>query len=248
MEIVVVAGAAILVGTVLQRLSGTGVGLVVAPVLAILIGPVSGILVTNATTVVSAFLIMLSVRREVEWRRFFWLLPGAIAGALSASLIVRVTPAGWLQLLIGAVVLIALATTFGLPNMPVITSRAAGPAAGIVGGFFNTTAGVAAPVMVIYAKLSQWSHRPFAATMQPTFMSMGIFSIAGKVALGATSLSELPPWWVFLAIVGIVVIGIGAGSLLAGHMSSHAARMVAIVVAALGGLAAATRGILSLVG
>lgn len=248
MQIAIVAGLAILVGTVLQRLSGTGVGLVVAPVLTILIGPVSGILVTNATTVVSAFLIMLSVRRDVDWRRFLVLLPGAVAGALIASVVVRVAPAGWLELMIGAVVLIALATTFGLPTIPVITSPAIGPAAGLVGGFFNTTAGVAAPVMVIYAKFTGWSQRPFAATLQPTFMTMGILSVTGKVALGATSLSELPPWWIFLAVAGIVVLGIGAGSLLAGRISSHASRNVAIVLAALGGVAAVTRGILSLVG
>ncbi|WP_281253398.1 hypothetical protein [Paramicrobacterium agarici] len=36
-----VAGVAILVGAILQRLSGTGVGLVVAPILAMLLGPVA---------------------------------------------------------------------------------------------------------------------------------------------------------------------------------------------------------------
>ena len=62
-EIIVIAALAILVGSVLQRVSGTGVGLVVAPTLALLLGPATGVLVTNATTTVSGFLIMLSARR-----------------------------------------------------------------------------------------------------------------------------------------------------------------------------------------
>ena len=42
MGTVAIIVAAILVGTVLQRISGTGVGLVVAPTLSILLGPVLG--------------------------------------------------------------------------------------------------------------------------------------------------------------------------------------------------------------
>ena len=60
-----VAAVAFLVGTVLQRVSGTGVGLVCAPILALLLGSAQGVLVTNATTTVSGFLIMLAVRRDI---------------------------------------------------------------------------------------------------------------------------------------------------------------------------------------
>ena len=159
LEVVLVAAAAILVGSVLQRLSGTGVGLVVAPVLAILLGPAVGVLTTNATTTVSGFLIMLAVRRDVDWRRYGLIAGTAVLGSLPAAWLVATLPAPVLQVILGAVVLGALATTFGLPQLP----RWSGPLptvlAGAVGGFFNTTAGVAAPVMVIYAKLSQWEQR-----------------------------------------------------------------------------------------
>lgn len=245
-ETAIVAGIAILIGTVLQRLSGTGVGLVVAPVLAVLMGPVVGILVTNATTIMSGFLIMLSVRREVEWRRFVLMLPGIVTGAAVASVVVRAAPQSWLQILIGAVVLIAMATTFGLPNMRVITSQALGPASGLVGGFFNTCAGVSAPVMVIYAKLSDWNQRGFAGTMQPTFTTMGIVSVAAKIGFGAAPASGLPPWWTFGIIAAIVIVGIGIGIGLSKRMSSHAAHNVAITLAGLGGATAIIRGILTL--
>lgn len=94
----IAAGVAILIGATLQRLSGTGVGLVVAPVLAVLIGPVAGILVTNATTVVSGVLILLSMRRDIEWRRYVGFLPGIIVGAVAASFVVRAAPVAWLQI------------------------------------------------------------------------------------------------------------------------------------------------------
>lgn len=242
----IAAGVAILIGATLQRLSGTGVGLVVAPVLAVLIGPVAGILVTNATTVVSGVLILLSMRRDIEWRRYVGFLPGIIVGAVAASFVVRAAPVAWLQILIGGIVLLALATTFGLPDMPHIRSRALGPVTGAIGGFFNTCAGVAAPVMVINAKLTRWPQSAFAATMQPTFLTMGVLSVVSKITLGATTLDELPPLWMFGGIVVVVVFGILIGTFLSARVSSRAARNTAITLAALGGAAALIRGLLAL--
>ena len=50
--VLMIALAAVVLGATLQRASGTGVGLVVAPVLALLYGPAHGVLLTNVTTTV----------------------------------------------------------------------------------------------------------------------------------------------------------------------------------------------------
>lgn len=242
----IVAGVAILIGTILQRLSGTGVGLVVAPILTVLLGPVSGILITNATTVLSGVLLLLSMQRAIEWKRYLAFVPGILVGAVGAAFVVRAAPASWLQIFIGAIVLAALATTFGLPRMPIIQSKALGPVTGAIGAFFNTTAGVAAPVMVINAKLSGWDQKAFAATMQPTFMTMGILSVVTKLSLGASTIAELPPLWMFAPVVVIVLAGIAIGSLLSRRVSSRSARNTAIALATLGGAAALIRGLVSL--
>ncbi|MEV4902695.1 sulfite exporter TauE/SafE family protein [Citricoccus sp. NPDC055426] len=244
--IVIAAVAAILVGSTLQRLSGTGVGLVVAPVLALLMGPALGVFVTNSTTVVSGLLIMLAVVRDVDWKRYLIFLPAALAGAVPAAFLVRELDPAWLNIVIGAVVLVALALTFGTPRVPHVRSRALTAATGMVGGFLNTSAGVAAPAMVMYSKLARWDQRSFAATMQPTFMTMGIFSVATKLAVGATTFDQLPPWWLFPIIVVTVVVGIRVGGWLAGKVSLGAARTVAITLAGLGGAVAVVRGVLML--
>lgn len=244
--LVLAAVAAILVGSTLQRLSGTGVGLVVAPVLALLMGPALGVFVTNSTTVVSGFLIMLAVIRDVDWKRYLLFLPMALLGAVPAAFMVRELDAAWLNIVIGAVVLVALALTFGTPSVPRIRSRFLTAAAGAVGGFLNTSAGVAAPAMVMYSRFARWDQRSFAATMQPTFMTMGIFSVATKLAVGATTFDQLPPWWLFPIIVVTVVVGIRLGAWLAGKVSLGTARTVAITLAGLGGAVAVVRGLLML--
>lgn len=244
--LVFAAVAAILIGSTLQRLSGTGVGLVVAPVLALLMGPALGVFVTNSTTVVSGFLIMLAVIRDVDWKRYLLFLPMALLGAVPAAFMVRELDAAWLNIVIGAVVLVALALTFGTPSVPRIRSGFLTAAAGAVGGFLNTSAGVAAPAMVMYSRFARWDQRSFAATMQPTFMTMGIFSVATKLAVGATTFDQLPPWWLFPIIVVTVVVGIRLGAWLAGKVSLGTARTVAITLAGLGGAVAVVRGLLML--
>lgn len=234
---------AVFVGAALQRLSGTGVGLVVSPVLTLLLGPQLGVFLTNSATVVSGFLIMLAVFREVDWKRYFIILPTALIGAVPAAKMVKAMPAGWLNVVIGAVVVIGLIVTFSMPRVPRLKSSALTGAAGIVGGFLNTAAGVAAPAMVVYSKLSGWPQRSFAATMQPTFMTMGVFSVTVKLLAGTTVVTELPPWWVFLIIIATVLLGMWAGGALARFVTMPAARSLAVALAGLGGIVTIIRGI-----
>ncbi|WGH86248.1 MULTISPECIES: TSUP family transporter [Auritidibacter] len=86
---------AVMVGTVLQRLSGTGVGLVVAPVLSLVLGPTAGVLLTNMTTTISGFLLMLSVWSRIRWRQYWWIIIPALPGAWAGAWLVSQLSAAW---------------------------------------------------------------------------------------------------------------------------------------------------------
>lgn len=247
----VIAFLAVLVGATLQRLSGTGVGLVVAPCLALAMGPQLGVFLANSTTVVSGFLIMFAVLKDVDWRRWALFVVVGLAGALPGALLVRELSAGWLDIVIGGVVLLALVLTFSVPRVPHVTGGrlpALTATAGAVGGFLNTASGVAAPAMVMYSRFARWPQRDFAATMQPTFMMFGLVSVLMKVFTGATTVEQLPHPGLFGAIVLAVVAGIRLGGLLARRVSATKARRVAIALAGAGALSALVRGALTLVG
>ncbi|MFX4273585.1 TSUP family transporter [Propionibacteriaceae bacterium Y1685] len=248
MEILAIAAVAILVGTILQRVSGAGVGLVVAPTLTLLMGPANGVLLTNGVTIMSGLLIMLAIRRDVDWRKAALIIPAAAVGVIPGALLVRELPPGWLQITIGLVVLLALATTFGLPRLPHVRSQGGAVVAGAVGGLFNATAGISAPVMVIHAKLSRWEQKPFQATLQPIFMAMGILSVIAKTAFGSFHLATLPPWWMLPVVVGVVLAGIGIGTVLTRWVPPARARVLAITLAGVGGVLTLVRGVLALQG
>ena len=56
MDIVILVFVTILIGSCMQRVSGMGVGLLGAPVLSIVMGPVDGVMVINALAAVNAAL------------------------------------------------------------------------------------------------------------------------------------------------------------------------------------------------
>src|SRR5690606_17682677 len=94
-----------------------GTGMVVSPTFVLLVGPVAGVLLTNVTTVASALLLTLAMRADIDWRRFARIAPTVVVGSVPAALLVTVVDVGWLELVIGAALLLALAATSLTPQL-----------------------------------------------------------------------------------------------------------------------------------
>lgn len=109
---------AVAVGALLQRMSGTGLGLVLGPVVAALLGPSTSVLFVNTTGLVVSGMILPTVRRDIEWRRaaaiVAWAVPGSAVGLWLASIV----PAPALTAGIGAIVLLGLGVTFAMRRLP----------------------------------------------------------------------------------------------------------------------------------
>lgn len=240
---------AIIVGAVLQRLSGTGMGLVLAPILTLILGAGPGVLVANGTTFMSAVLMSWPLRRDIEWRRALLINACAVPGIIAGALLVKHLPAAWLQICVGGIVLLAVVVTAvagALGKLPTLSGWWLTPTAGLLGGVFNAMAGVAAPVLVVHSRLTRWRQAGFAATMQPVFAWMGLCSVLTKSALGSST--ALPPWWLVPVVLATVILGIVLGGAAAKRVTAAHARTLAVTLAALGGLSALVRGIVTLVG
>ena len=237
---------AIVVGSTLQRVSGAGVGLVVAPTLAVLLGPAIGVFATNCVTIVSALMLTYVRRREIEWRKAAIILLAAIPGAVVGALLVRDLSSAWLDITIGGIVMIALAVTLTSNRLSAENVPGGIAVAGAVGGVFNTAAGIAAPALVVYSRLANWRQPHFGATLQPIFFGMGILSVASKTMLGSTGFTQTPQWWLLIVVGGAVLIGILIGRVLMRWVTPTVATRLALLVAGIGGLVAIIRGVLAL--
>lgn len=239
---------AVLVGTVLQRICGTGVGLIVAPTFAVLLGGSHGVLVTNMTTFVSGLLLTLALWREANWRRWLGLCAAGALGTIPGALAVRYTPGPVLQLVVGGVVLLAMAVILTGVEGRRRSGRGVTALAGGAGGLLNVTAGVAAPAMVLYSRITRWDQREYAATMQPVFMTLAALSLGAKLLVGGADPEPAPGPWLFAGIAATVLAGIAVGTPLARRVPAERARTLALVLAGLGAVVAVVRGVLGLLG
>jgi uncharacterized protein len=239
--------AVVLAGALLQRVAGMGMGLVAAPLLTLLLGPVAGVTVSNMAAVVVALLVLGALRGDVDWRRYARLAPLILVGSVVGALAVRSAPTAWLDVLVGGTVLLALVATAMLGRRTALGHGGAGSVVtGLVAGFMNTTAGVAGPAMKAYALATRWEQQAFAATLQPVFLTANLASVITKTAAGAGPEPGLLPWWGWPAIAVAALCGVGLGRPVSRRLGLTTAARIAMTVAVVGAVAALLRGLLAL--
>jgi uncharacterized membrane protein YfcA len=235
---------AVMIGALLQRVSGTGLALVSAPLLTLLLGPTTGVLVANVCSVCGAALMFTRVRRDVEWLRYRALALASIVGVVPGSLLVATVPEGWLALIVGISVLAALTVTL-ITRVEASKEHHRVPvlAAGFFAGLMSTTAGIAAPPVTIYAVYSRWLQQSFAATLQPFFFTVAALSLSTKISAGVGAQLD---WRVGVYGALGLLVGVMIGGVLAGRINPTQARIVAVTLAYLGAAATVVHALIIL--
>ena len=246
MSLALVIFLVVVVGSTLQRVSGMGLGLIGGPILMLIMGPVEGILVINVLACINAVLTTYSVRENVSWKKFGLIAPVMVIGSLAAALLIRRMDTAGLMVVVGLALLAALTVvTFGKKFVPAMEGKGPAISAGILGGFTNTLAGVAGPVITVYAQAAKWPQQVYAATLQPIFVVGGFFSVITKTLTGAADFDGLP-WVMWPAGVMGMFVGIWAGTRIAQRVPREKARVLSLSVAGLGAASALVRGLVSL--
>ncbi len=236
---------AVLLGALAQRVSGMGFALVVAPVLVLLLGPFEGVLIVNLCGAISASVILSRVWRDVDWRQFGMLIIAAIAALIPGVFVSVLLGGPVLQIVVGSLLIVALTASLLVTRADrVVAQRPAAAFCGAASGFMSATAGVSGPPMSIYAVLTRWPQKNFAATLQPYFMILGASAFTGKVVLEG----GLPDYdgWLWVAIIGTTLVGLALGELVAKKIDARVARIIVIVISYAGGVAAIIDGIIAL--
>lgn len=237
----------VFLGACIQRVSGMGLGLVAAPILAIVLGPVEGILVSNVLAVINASMTTAVRRHDVDWRQFAVISSVLVVGAVPAAWLLTVAATPVIFTVVGALLLVALGlSTFGQSRIPPVRTRAAPLIAGVAAGFMNTLAAVSAPALTVYAQATRWDQRSFSATLQPIFLVAGIISVLVKVIGGAANLDHTDVWVWPTGVAGMIC-GILIGSFLSTRVSTGIARKFALLVATAGAAVVLARGIIGLI-
>ena len=181
LQVVLIAGIAVLVGAVVQGATGFGVGLVAAPIVTLL----DPSLMPGSLLVAGFLLPLMSLateRRHVD-RRVGWVFLGRLAGTVPGVAIVAVLAPEQLAIGIGLLTLIAVGLTLQRFTIPMTRSTLAG--AGFFSGLGATAASIGGPpIGLVYQHANAKTVRSTASFVfvLGSLLSIGSLALAGEMS------------------------------------------------------------------
>ena len=235
--VLLLAGLGVLVGAVVQGCVGLGLGLVAAPVMALLdptLVPATILLVTSVLPVLTA------VREldDVDWSGLRFSLGGRLPGVVLGSWIVVTQPARTTAIVVAVVVLGAVVLS--------ATSWDARPTprsllvAGVVSGVSGTATSIGGPpVAMLYQRASGSTLR---STMGMYFLVGNLLSVAALAIAGEIGERELLR---ALALLPFLLAGFWISGPLRGRVDGGRLRVAVLVVSAAGAVVLLVRTLLA---
>ncbi|KUF05564.1 sulfite exporter TauE/SafE family protein [Leucobacter sp. G161] len=234
------------VGAAAQRMAGLGFALLVSPLMTLLLGGHSGVLLVNILGVVSSLLILPRVWRSVDWSMFRWLTPFAIIGAVVGSWLSQLLSPAVMAVSVGAIVLLALSLSLIFTSERFSTEpRAPRALTGLLSGLTNSLAGVGGPAVSAYAVLTRWPQVSFAATLQPYFVVTGLASAGAKLLMNPAGMLPDTDWWFWGIVFAAILLGIAAGERLLRLVTPAQVRRFVVILACAGAAASFLRGLVT---
>lgn len=219
---------AVLVGALAQSVSGIGFALVCGPLLVAALGPDDGVRLAVLLSLALNLVLLGRLWREVDVRTTLLLLvPAALTTPLFAVLARRL-PERVGAAAAGTVVLVGVAVLALGVRWHAARGRRGAVAAGVLGALTNVLAGVAGPVVALWAANAQWPQRVQRASLQAVFLGINCVALA---SLGTPRVSSGLLGGCLAALAGGVVLG----APLSHRIGEPAARRTTLALAGAGG-------------
>lgn len=234
--VIAVLAAAILIGSTVQGLVGLGIGLVGAPVTAVLAPELMpGLLLWLA--LILPVVSLLRNHEEIDWRGLAWSMPARIPGTALGVLVVANVTNRQFGVVIGLVVLIAVVTTWRAVEVPIRPATLLG--AGVISGITGTATSIGGPPLaILYQRRSPTQIRN---TLAVYFVAGAAFSLTGLAISGQLHVRE--PLLAAM-MVPLLFLGLALARRLARRVAPSRIRGAILVVCALSGASLLVRSLL----
>ncbi|MFC4784766.1 sulfite exporter TauE/SafE family protein [Nocardioides sp. MAHUQ-72] len=204
-DVVALIGAVTCVGAFVQSVVGLGLGLLVAPVVAMVEPSLVPALPLWLALLISGSM-LLGERRHVDWGALAWALPARVPGTVvGAWLVIRFSDRA-IAVAIGVMVLVAVVVTLRTVHVPV--NPASLSVAGVVAGVSGTATSIGGPPIAL---LFQRREPEVVRSTLSVFFFLGVVvSLVGLAWSGALTTAS---WHLGLLLAPLVVVGalVGAG-------------------------------------
>jgi hypothetical protein len=236
---VLLLGGVVVLGALVQWLTGMGFALVAVPALVMVLGPTDGVSLANCGAGLVCVAGLAQGWRHVRLRAIGPLILAAACTAPVGAWFSRVLPGPVLLVVMGALVTVTAALLMTGLRVPALKGLAGALTAGATGGFMNTAAGLGGPPLSLYAVNANWTIREFVPNALFYGAVVNVFSLLTR---GVPPLADRE--WV---VVGAgLLVGAVAGALLAGRIPDRTARFLVLLLAVGGGVVTGVKGLFAL--
>lgn len=221
-----VIAAAILFASCLQASIGFGIGMLAAPVVAI-VNPslIPGTLIMLAALV--TLMVTVREREDIDLRGTGWALVGRVPGTIAGALLLTVLPERGMSIALAAVVLLGVVLT-SVGWVPAARRRNV-IVAGATSGLLGTATSIGGPPMALVWQRSTGAR--LRGTMSGFFLIGSLMSLAALALTGAVDRHTL---LVFATLVPASVAGYALSRYVNRLLDRDRQRWVAIAVSAVG--------------
>jgi uncharacterized protein len=222
--VIAVIALAVLLGSFVQAVVGLGVGLVTAPVIAVLEPSLMPTLPLLFGLLVSG-LSLAGERHHVDWPAIGWSLPGRIPGTLlGIGLVLAFTSA---QLGVAVAIMVLVAVLLSVRSLSVPVNRATLLAAGFTSGVTGTATSIGGPPIALLFQHRRPSE--VRATLAVFFFIGVVLSLTGLAITGSIPLDSV----VVAALVSpLLLLGIWVGTRVRDRLRRDRFRVAVLAVCA----------------
>jgi len=233
--VVAILAAAVLVGAVVQGTVGLGLGLVAAPVAALVApGLVPELLLWLAFAMGAQTLV--TEHRGTDWRGLGWALPPRVVGTVVGVWVVATASDRVIGLAVGGMVLLSVLLTMRTVRLPL--NRATLPAAGFVSGVTGTATSIGGPPLAIL-----YQHHP-ASVLRPTLAAyFAVGAALSLVGLGLAGELRLDVLLMALLLSPLLLLGLTLSVPVRRRLPRQAVRSAVLAVCAASALALLVRSL-----
>jgi len=226
----------VLLGSSVQWLTGMGFALVAVPALVLLLGPAQGVVLANCAAGAICLVGLAGGWRLVRLPAMVPLCLAAACTVPAGTWLTRQLPEPWLLLVMGGLVTVAVLLVMRGVRVSALRGTRGAVAAGAIGGFMNSAAGVGGPPFSLYAVNAGWTVREFV----PNAMFYGVVVNAFSVASNGLPDLSRTRW---AAVIAAMAVGGVIGRSLAGRLPEERVRLLVLLLALTGGVTAVGKGL-----
>ncbi len=242
---IVLAGAAALLGALVQSATGFGFALVLSPALFAVLDPYEAVTTMLLLGPPLNLLVLADSRGLARWRVLAPMLAAAVPGLVLGALALELLSKSTLQVLVGAGVIGAAGwqlrrRSVATDATPVPATTGGAAVAGVLSGVLTTSISVSGPPVVLWLEALGLRPDELRASLAASFLFMNVAGGIVVVAAGGTG-SVRPD--VLLALLVLVLVGHALGRIAFRRIAGPVFSLVALALVLCAGVASLVAGL-----